>query len=222
MKRNLRLTATKVQSTRVGPGTIGVHTHAEINGSASLTELVSAAAEGDPESWDEIVHRFAKLLWMIARSYRLNEADAAEVVQNTWLLLIQNLERIDQPEALPGWLTTTARREALRVLRRRTCELPLQEQDSQAVDAEATQLDARLLTAERDAHLWMCFSRLSQRDQQLLRLLIACEHSYPGVAAALDLPVGSIGPTRMRALQRLRAILDQATYSFDAGDAHTE
>ena len=69
-----------------------------------LTELVGAAAQGDSESWAEIVHRFTNLLWAIARSHRLNHDDAAETVQNTWLRLLENLRRIDQPEELNALL----------------------------------------------------------------------------------------------------------------------
>jgi RNA polymerase sigma factor (sigma-70 family) len=188
----------------------------------SLTGLVAAAAEGDPQGWAEIVHRFTNLLWAVARSHRLNHDDAADVVQNTWLRLLDNLRRIDQPEALPGWLATTARREALNVLRRHTREVLVDEQDVHTVDADAPSLDAGLLTAERDTHLWACFRQLPQRDQQLLRALVACDRpSYTAIAAALDMPVGSIGPTRMRALKRLHSLLDQTNYAFREGQTLT-
>jgi RNA polymerase sigma factor (sigma-70 family) len=184
---------------------------------ATLTQLKAAAAEGDPQSWAELVRRFTSLLWSIARSHRLNEADAADVVQNTWLRLLENLGRIDQPEALPGWLATTARREALNVLRRHTRDTPVDEQYFHTVDADAPELDLHLLIHERDTHLWTCFQQLPQRDQQLLRACIASDRPcYTAIAKDLNMPIGSIGPTRMRALKRLRILLEASTYTFHA------
>lgn len=184
-------------------------------GMKSLTDLLTEAGDGDAGSWAELVQRFTNLLWAIARSHRLNHDDAADVVQNTWLRLLENLGRIDQPEALPGWLATTARREALNMLRRHAREVPTDEPTVPAVDANTTQVDDRLLTGERDAHLYACFHRLPQRDQQLLRALVADDRpSYAVIGAAQDMPVGSIGPTRMRALKRLHALLDASEYAF--------
>ena len=184
---------------------------------ATLTQLTAAAADGDPQSWAELVRRFTRLLWSIARSHRLNEADAADVVQNTWLRLLENLGQIDQPEALPGWLATTARREALNVLRRHTRDTPVDEQYLHTVDGDAPELDLHLLIHERDTHLWTCFQQLSRRDQQLLRACSASDRPrYTAIAEDLNMPLGSIGPTRMRALKRLRTLLETSTYTFHA------
>ena len=189
--------------------------HSAIVETASLTMLVAEAANGNPESWAEIVRRFTKLLWAIARSHRLNDDDAADVVQNTWLRLLENICRVDQPEALPGWLSTTARREALNLIRRRSRETPVDEQYLHTGDDIAREVDLDLLIDERDAHLWTCFQQLPQRDQQLLRALTACDRpSYTALAADLNMPIGSIGPTRMRALKRLRALLEASPYIF--------
>ena len=185
-----------------------------------LTELVWAADQGDPEAWAQLVHRFTSLLWAIARSHPLNQDDAAEAVQNTWLRLLENLHRIDQPEALPGWLATTARREALNLLGRQPRAIPIDGRDIHADEANAPELDAAVLTAERDAFLWACFQQLPERDQQLLRALAAGDRpSYAAIAAALEMPVGSIGPTRKRALNRLRTVLETSDYAFREGAA---
>lgn len=183
-----------------------------------LPALVAAASAGDAEAWNAITDRFTNLLWSVARSFRLSQDDAADVVQNTWLRLLENLDRIHQPEALPGWLATTARREALAVLRRRGRDVLVRDEDlgDGVVDPQATALDAALLEDERDVHLWSCFVRLSERCQQLLRVLMAVDRpAYVEVAAAFDMPVGSIGPTRMRCLTRLRAFVGEADYAFD-------
>ena len=115
------------------PGVVG--NGARAKGMKSLTDLLAAAGEGDARSWAELGQRFTNLLWAIARSHRLNDADAADVVHTTWLRLLENLGRIDQPEALPGWLGTTARREAVNMLRRHAREVPTDEQVVPAVDA---------------------------------------------------------------------------------------
>lgn len=183
-----------------------------------LTALVSDAATGDEEAWNAITDRFTNLLWSVARSYRLSHDDAADAVQNTWLRLLENLTKIDNPEALPGWLATTARREALGILRRRGRVVLTRDDDlgEDVVDTRALELDAALIQDERDAELWTCFGLLSERCQQLLRVLMATDRpAYTEVAAAFDMPVGSIGPTRMRCLDRLRTLVTEAGYHFD-------
>jgi RNA polymerase sigma factor (sigma-70 family) len=201
------LAASRRSAARSGP---------DVTAASSLPELVSGAAAGDAESWAEISHRFTNLLWAVARSHRLNSDDASDVVQNTWLRLLENIQRIEHPEALPGWLTTTARREALSLIRRRRRDVPVDQHDFQTFHQDTPELDAGLLVAERDAQLWSCFGQLPGRDQELLRALISCDRpSYTAVAAALDMPVGSIGPTRMRAaLIRLRDMLEASDYVF--------
>ena len=183
-----------------------------------LSRLLVAASEGDQQAWIVITDRFTNLLWSVARSYRLSHDDAADAVQNTWLRLLENVTKIDNPEALPGWLATTARREALGVLRRRGREILTRGEDVgvDAVDVEASELDSALLEDERDVQLWACFSQLSERCQQLLRALMAVDRPvYAEVAEAFDMPIGSIGPTRMRCLERLRRLMDESGYTFD-------
>ena len=167
-------------------------------------ELVRAAAEGDQAAWSEIVDRFQGLVWATARAHRLSRADAADVAQTTWLRLVEHLGRIREPERLGAWLATTARRECLRHIRLHGREVPSDEADvfeSQSDDAP----ELALLAAERDTALWRAFGKLSQRCQALLRLLVSQEEpSYEEIGDALDMPVGAIGPTRMRCLERLR------------------
>ncbi|MFI5075523.1 MAG: RNA polymerase sigma factor [Actinomycetales bacterium] len=185
---------------------------------SDLSELLTAASEGDQEAWNVITDRFTNLLWSVARSYRLNHDDAADAVQNTWLRLLENLTKIDNPEALPGWLSTTARREALGVLRKRGRDVLTRNDDigSEVVDVDAAQLDSALLEDERDVQLWASFAQLSERCQQLLRVLMACDRPvYAEVAATFDMPIGSIGPTRMRCLERLRKLVVESGYTFD-------
>jgi RNA polymerase sigma factor (sigma-70 family) len=170
-----------------------------------LGELTRAAARGDEAAWNAIVDRFQGLVWATARAHRLSPADAADVAQTTWLRLVENLDRIRDPDRLGGWLATTARHECLRHIRLHGRELASDEADAfEASPDDPPEL--ALLTEERDSALWRAFTKLSELCQTLLRLLVATdEPSYEVIGAALDMPIGSIGPTRMRCLQKLRA-----------------
>ena len=177
---------------------------------ASANEkLLRAAAAGDTAAWDELVAAYTNLLWSVTRGHRLRDADAADAVQMTWLRLVENLDRIRDPERLGAWLATTARRECLRTLARSRRELPTGSGDSlDRADDSLAPLDAALLADEGSAALWLCFGRLSPACQRLLRVLMADPApSYLEVSAALDMPVGSIGPRRGRCLAALRECL---------------
>jgi len=172
--------------------------------------LLAQAVAGDQRAWDALVEQHSRLLWAVARSYRLDQADAADVVQTTWLRLVEHLDRIEDPSRLVGWLVTTTRRECLRVLRRSGRErlVPSDEGALDVVDESIEPLDAGLILDERNAELWQAFSRLSLRCQQLLRIAVANPKAYDEVSTALGMPIGSIGPTRGRCLARLRTLLD--------------
>jgi RNA polymerase sigma factor (sigma-70 family) len=175
-----------------------------------VEERVRLARNRDAGAWSELVREFGGMLRAVARGHRLSSADTADVVQTTWLRLAENLDRLEKPGRLGAWLATTARHECLRILRASARELP-DEQPPEPRDREPAPVDVRLLRAERDAALWSAFARLPARDQTLLRMHVADpELSYRDIAAILEMPIGSIGPTRGRALQRLRRQLEQS------------
>lgn len=165
--------------------------------------LLRAAADGDPDAWNALVARHGGLLRSIARAYRLSSADTDDVVQTTWLRLVEHLTRIRTPGALRGWLAMTARRECLRILRQHARCQPAEELPEDAAAHDGADVDTRLLRSERDAALWHAFGLLPPRDQALLHLLIA-DVSYKQISTSLEIPLGSIGPTRARSLSRLR------------------
>lgn len=175
-------------------------------GDRSAAELVAWAAEGDRAAWDTLVERYTGLVWSVARAHDLPHPDAADVVQTSWLRLVENLHRLRQPERVGAWLASTARNECLRLLRRSTRERPTEfsyEQLHHATEqsAEAATLDRMGCTLVLEA-----LGDLSERCRTLLRMLAATPApSYADVAGALDMPVGSIGPTRARCLDRLRS-----------------
>ena len=185
-----------------------------------LTELLARASAGDSAAWNAIVERFTSLLWAVARGHRLGHEDAADVVQNTWLKLLDHLDRIQQPEALAGWLSTTARYECLSTLRKKGREHLVRDDDlaTNVADEQALALDTALLDDERDGQLWSCFVQLPERCQVLLRALMASDRpNYAMVSEALGMSVGSIGPTRMRCLDKLRQLVGGSGYLFDSG-----
>jgi RNA polymerase sigma factor (sigma-70 family) len=173
----------------------------------SLDELIRAAAHGDEGAWSTIVDRFQGIVWSTARAYRLRPADAADVAQTVWLRLVENLDRIREPERLGAWLATTTRHECLRHMRLNDRELLSDDTDVfEAPAGDAPEL--AVLANERETTLWRAFARLSDRCQALLRLLVSHEEpSYEEISAALGMPIGAIGPTRMRCLEKLRSAL---------------
>ena len=182
--------------------------------------LVQAAAQGDQEAWDMLVDRFGGLVWSVARSHRLHGADAADVSQTTWLRLVEHLGRLRDPDRVAGWLATTARNECLRVIRKAGRQVPTGDEEQFERGGEDAEPDLPLLTAERDSELWRAFAGLSPRCQTLLRLLMADPPAgYQDIAAALEMPIGSIGPTRGRCLGALKERLVQAGITAVPGDS---
>ncbi|HET9506702.1 MAG TPA: sigma-70 family RNA polymerase sigma factor [Gaiellaceae bacterium] len=187
--------------------------------SAELTHLVHAAGAGDQAAWNAIVERFSGLLWATVRAHRLGPSDSAEVVQTTWLRLVEQLDRVRDPDRLGGWLATTARNECLRLIRQSRREVVTDDLERYA-DETGTALDRDVLASERDRLLWSAFAALGERCQALLRILMAdTAPSYQEVSAALGMPVGAIGPTRQRCLERLRRDPQLADLNLDAGEA---
>ena len=179
-----------------------------------VASLVAAAGAGDRAAWDALVNRYAGLVWSVARAYGLGDADAADVSQATWLRLVEHLGDVREPAAVGAWLATTARREALALFRRRPV-LALSEADSADLADPVPPPWHATLTAERDREVWQAFAGLSAHCQAVLRLLvIEPVESYAVAAAALDMPIGSLGPTRARCLAALRPRL--ATYVGEA------
>ena len=172
----------------------------------TVSDLVARAKDGDRQAWDALVERYAPLIWSICRRHRLGHADADDVGQSVWLRLVDQLDRVRDPAALPGWLATTARRECLRVLGgmqgpRGSVYAP----DVESLPDEQAGLgDQGLLEAERHAALCEAFDQLPPKGKQLVSLLIADPPvPYADISARLGIPVGSIGPNRSRYLDKM-------------------
>ena len=170
----------------------------------------SAYRDGRPEAMSHLVDRTTPLLWHVARSQGLSGTQAEDVVQNTWLRLIQHSASITDPQGVLKWLLTTARREAWAVTRRARRE-EVRDDVCEAVTAARPPEDDTMdvvLRSQDQSLLWRHVRDLPERCQTLLRVIaLADRPDYAQVAEALGMPVGSIGPTRGRCLAKLRAAL---------------
>ena len=169
-------------------------------------DLVEEARKGHQTAWDSIVTKYGSRVWAVARAHRLSSADAEDVFQLTFLRLVTHIDSIRDPSRVGAWLATTARHECLTVLRRAGRAVPSSDDEvMDAADPLLPPLESRLLHDERQAELHAALGRLSPACQRLLRVLMADpEPSYEEVSRALDMPIGSIGPTRGRCLKHLR------------------
>lgn len=187
--------------------------------------LVAEATRGNQAAWNAIVDRYAALVWSICLRFRLPEADAADVVQTVWLRAVERLSSLREPAALPGWLATTTRRECIKVVSGSRGARPLGELDATLpADEDSTAPDAELLAAERRALVREGFAQLPLHCQRLLALLVSGDPaSYAEIGARLQMPVGSIGPTRSRCLEKLRACPAVARWlTAERAEQHTE
>jgi len=168
--------------------------------------LLRRVIEGDQRAWDELVGRFGGLVWSIARGYRLG-ALTDDVVQTVWLRLAENCDRIRDPERLAAWLATTTRNEALRVSKKQARMLSVGDVPEVA-DNTVSSLEELITDDDTLVQVMQAFAKLSPADQNLLRLLCSVPPlDYATIAAMIDRPIGSIGPSRERTLARLRKLL---------------
>lgn len=165
-------------------------------------------AAGDSGGLDELVRVMTPVLWHVVRAYRLSQEAAEDVVQTTWLALVRRREAIEDSTAIGGWLTTTARREAWRVTGVASRSTPVEDEELAPRLPSTPSAESRVVTDDRDQRLWNAVDGLPERCRRLLRV-VAFENrpDYTRLASDLDMPVGSIGPTRGRCLAKLRVAL---------------
>ncbi|WP_148615253.1 RNA polymerase sigma factor [Nocardioides rubriscoriae] len=177
-----------------------------MDASYPLPDLVAAAQGGDQDAWDAIVERFVPLVGAIARQHRLSEADGDDVSQTVWLRLVEHLGDLREPAALPGWIRTTTRHECLRVIAVRGRTRPADPQEDRVLDGVVDDVAGDdLVAVERRQALREALAELPAARRELLLLLLADPPvGYAEISERLGIPIGSIGPTRARALEQLR------------------
>jgi RNA polymerase sigma factor (sigma-70 family) len=176
----------------------------------SMVDPLLGIGDGNPAVWDEILGRYGKLVSTTVRSFRLQEADALDAVQMTWLRLAENVHRVQFPERLGGWLMTTARRECLRILRQAKLGQNLTDVAPETVSDPSAGPEQRAIDVHTTRTLWKLIDELPPRRRTLLRMLFSdSPYSYNEVARIAGIPLGGIGPTRARTLRQLRDKLDE-------------
>jgi RNA polymerase sigma factor (sigma-70 family) len=167
-----------------------------------IAPVLEAAAAGDHQAWETLIHQFSGLITSVTWSYHLTPADAADVAQSVWLSLFENIGRIREPQALAGWIRTVAQNACRRLLRRAGRELP-------TIDVDMTEppepIEDKLLEAQRKAALARALETLPVRQRSLMQVLIQDPApSYEAASTMLGMAIGSVGPTRQRSIDRLR------------------
>jgi RNA polymerase sigma factor (sigma-70 family) len=167
---------------------------------------------GDDAALDELVTLMSPVLWHVVRACGLDKEAAEDVVQNTWLALVKGANSVRDAQAITRWLCTAARREAWRVSKAATRTRPVEDEILDARMPLQTSPEAEVVTNDENSLLWAALGRLPEHCQKLLRI-VAWEPrpDYSSVAEGLQMPVGSIGPTRRRCLDKLRVELGGAS-----------
>lgn len=172
-----------------------------------LFELVDRCRRGSASAWSEMYRSHERLVFSVARRMRLSDSEVADVGQAVWLRLYEHIEEIRDPGAVRSWLVTTARREALAVIRKQRRTAPLTF-DVASIHESAP--DECLVDREARAAMNRAWERLRPDDQLILdTLVLNGQVDYDRAATVLCRPIGSLGPTRQRALRRLRQLFDQ-------------
>jgi RNA polymerase sigma factor (sigma-70 family) len=178
-------------------------------------ELVRRAAAGDERAWRELVTCYERLLYSIAAGFHMRRCDADDAVQQTWIALLGSIDALRNPECVGGWLARVMRRNCIHIRERQRREDHEDPTETWAVTADAAIVD-RLVFDEMARVLWTVVGRLPERERGLLRALFdGDERSYREIARCLSMPVGSIGPVRKRALERLPAMLAEVGLTVD-------
>jgi RNA polymerase sigma factor (sigma-70 family) len=183
--------------------------------------LVLSCRRGEAEAWNTLVNRYQRLIYTVPRRAGLDEDQSAEVFQRTFAILLENLDRIRKPESIHAWLVTTARRETLQLIRQQNMErfFPQSDEPDGRFARESTiddkpRPDETIESLEEQSQIRGALEALDERCRCLLSLLYFQPDppSYSEIAAVLNMPEGSLGPTRARCLKRLRQWLQAADF----------
>lgn len=174
-----------------------------------VAELLVAAGAGNQRAWNTLVDKYGRLVWSVVRGFRFDAATAADVSQTVWLRLVEHCDRIRDPERLASWLATTARNESIRALRRQSRTIPT-EFSVEVADDSAPPVDERILEDEQLGEVLGALGEMSPKCREILELLCTDPPlDYEAISEMLGMPIGSIGPTRSRCIERLQRLLER-------------
>lgn len=195
-----------------------------MNEAHTVSELIEAALNGDQQAWNDIVDRYIPLVFSITRRYGLNSSEQNDVSQTLWMRLVENLDKIREPAALPGWIAITTRNEAFRMIkdRGRTNSFDPLTPPAFPANTASAGVDEDLLRAERNQMVRDGLAELPAKQRELL-LMLAHDPplAYREISSRLDIPTGSIGPLRARYLEQLKATSPMQQY-FGADQCTTD
>ena len=180
-------------------------------------QLVLDCRRGDQLAWEKLIQRYQRLIYTIPLRAGLDEDQAAEIFQDVFTTLFEKLNDIEEPEKLQAWLVTTARRKTWRIIskaRERAGDVSGRQtiDDLEPVVRDETPLpDEQLLMLEEQHRIRVAVSSLDERCRTLVQMLFYQSEppSYQEIAAALEIPEGSVGPTRARCLGKLLRLLQK-------------
>ena len=192
------------------PGAEGLGVSPPDTAALEIIGWVRRAATGDIYAWNRLVDQYSRLIWSITANFKLGESDAADVVQTTWMRLIEHIDRIEQPARVGSWLASTTRNECLRhVAARKRVVLVHEDAEFDGADQHGPEVDEALLADERARDVRQAMTHLPLQWRRLMEMLMADPPvSYAEISDQLGLPIGSIGPTRGRCLAKLRVLLE--------------
>jgi RNA polymerase sigma factor (sigma-70 family) len=175
-----------------------------------VSVLVRDAASGSQESWNTLVDTFAGLVWSVIRGHRFSGAEAADISQTVWLKCVENLHRVREPERFAAWIATTTRHECYRITRRSGRSVAMAEVPEIEVDDISDGVVSSAIAAQDRDSIAEALGLIPPRCQVLLRMLSSEPPlTYDEISETLEMPKGSIGPTRARCLRHLQAQLER-------------
>ena len=188
---------------------------------ARMAELLDAARAGREDALGQITAELSPMLWHVARAAGLGADDAEDVVQTVWECLLSHLVDIQVPKALVSWLVVTTKREAWRLRAQGRRQLPADQEWLAEIPDQRAVTEDQIVVDEQHRALWRAVGKLSAQCQELLRIVAFVPRpDYQSVSAALGMPVGSIGPTRGRCLEKVRVLLaDELDQKVDGRSA---
>ncbi len=179
-------------------------------------ELVKACRSGDESAWEAITYKYQNLLYSIPRRAGLGRDLASDVLQEVFTTLYVKLDQIEKPEFLRAWLITTAKHKTIHLISKETRGRPRSIDDDDNDPAfeiadKSPLADDALIRLERAAQIESAFTEIDVRCRRLLMMLYleADKVPYAEIAETLDIPLGSIGPTRARCLQKLLKLIPE-------------
>jgi len=167
-------------------------------------KLIERCLRGEPSAWNALVDRYSRLVYSVIHRHRFSSADAEDLFQTTFILLYRNLDRVKDQARLAAWLVTATQRECWRLGRRRR-KLAEVAQGEEAGEPDPDEVEA----FERQQIVQQSLTELGGRCEELLRAMFMDpqEPDYEAISARLNMPIGSIGPTRARCFEKLQTIL---------------